>query len=112
MKLFKFIAVTLTCIGLFSAGTLSTQAANPLQSPVPTARPTARPGTGPVICTVLSGISLNVRSGPSVGYAKVGSLRGGSRFVCLTRRGNWLSLVYKGRIRWVYRPYVRCNRAI
>ena len=108
MKLFKFIAATLTCIGLIGAGSLSTQAANPLQSP---ATATPRPSST-IICTVLSGITLNVRSGPSVAYAKVGSLRGGSRFVCLTRRGNWLSLVYKGRIRWVYRPFVRCNRAI
>lgn len=118
MKLFKSIAVAATCFSLIAgAGAVSTQAAtlgvNPLQSPVPTA--TRRPSTT-VVCTVLRGISLNVRATPSIRGRKIGSLRGGTSFVCLTRVGNWLSLRIRTRsgtrLGWVYRPYVRCNRAI
>ena len=117
MKFFKAVAIAATCLTLVAGvGVSSTQAAtqgiNPLQSPQPTAVPTTPPTGGQVICTVLRGVTLNVRSGPSTSNRVIGRLAGGRSFVCLSRRGNWLSLRINGRIGWVYRPLVRCNRAI
>ncbi len=112
MKLFKTIAVAASCLSLvFGTGVMaqaSTSSINPLQSPVP---PTAT-STNNVRCTVVRGIRLNVRSAPSIRARRIGLLRGGTTFACLSRVGNWLKLIYRGRVGWVYRPYVRCNRTI
>jgi hypothetical protein len=114
MKLFRTIAVAVSCLSLaFGAGAVPTQAStsgiNPLQSPVPTAT-TAPSNT--VRCTVKRGIALNVRATPSIRGRRIGQIRGGTTFVCLSRVGNWLKLIYRGRVGWVHRSYVSCNRAI
>jgi uncharacterized protein YgiM (DUF1202 family) len=116
MKLFKTIAVAATCLSLFAgAGAVSTQAApaaiDPLQSPAPTPRPTTAPGVVG-ICTTLRGVTAYVRSGPGIGYRRLGTIRGGTRFVCIGRVGNWLKIRFAGRIAYVYRPLARCNVAI
>ena len=113
MKLFRTIAVAVSCLSLaFGAGAVPTQAStsgiNPLQSPVPTAT-TAPSNT--VRCTVKRGIVLNVRATPSIRGRRIGQIRGGTTFVCLSRVGNWLKLIYRGRVGWVYRGYVSCTRA-
>ncbi len=113
MKLFKSIAIAATCLTLITGtGLVSTQAANPLQSPVrptPTPRP---PSNGIGICRVLGGVTANVRSGPGTGYRRLGTIRGGTQFVCIGRVGNWLKIRFAGRIAYVYRPLARCNFAI
>lgn len=114
MKLFRTIAVAVSCLSLaFGAGAVPTQAStsgiNPLQSPVPTST-TAPSNT--VRCTVKRGIVLNVRATPSIRGRRIGQIRGGTTFVCLSRVGNWLKLIYRGRVGWVHRSYVSCNRAI
>jgi uncharacterized protein YraI len=118
MKLFKTLAVAATCMSLvIGAGVASTQASttgiNPLQSPIPTVRPTARP-VGNVVgtCTTLRGVTANVRTGPSTGYRRLGTIRGGTSFICIGRVGNWLKIRFAGRIAYVYRPLARCNVAI
>jgi uncharacterized protein YgiM (DUF1202 family) len=113
MKLFKSIAVAATCLTLITGtGLLSTQAANPLQSPV---TPTATPRPGGVVlgtCRTLAGVTANVRSGPGTGYRRLGTIRGGTSFICIGRVGNWLKIRFAGRIAYVYRPLARCNIAI
>jgi uncharacterized protein YgiM (DUF1202 family) len=117
MKLFKTLAFAATCFSLITgAGVISTQASttgiNPLQSPVPTVRPTTRPGSTVGTCTTLRGVQANVRSGPGTGYRRLGTIRGGTTFVCIGRVGNWLKIRFAGRIAYVYRPLARCNFAI
>lgn len=114
MKLFRTIAVAVSCLSLvFGAGVVTTQASttgvNPLQSPLPTA--TSAPGNT-VRCTVKRGVMLNVRATPSIRGRRIGQLRSGTTFVCLSRVGNWLKLIYRGRVGWVHRSYVTCNRSI
>jgi hypothetical protein len=118
MKLFRTIAVAVSCMSLvLGAGVVTTQASttgvNPLQSPLPTATtaPTSVPGNT-VRCTVKRGIVLNVRATPSIRGRRIGQIRSGTSFVCLSRVGNWLKLIYRGRVGWVHRSYVTCNRAI
>lgn len=114
MKLFRIIAAAVSCASLvLGAGVVTTQAStsgiNPFQSPVPTA--TSAP-SNTVRCTVKRGIVLNVRATPSIRGRRIGQIRGGTTFVCLSRVGNWLKLIYRGRVAWVHRSYVTCNRAI
>lgn len=116
MKFFRTIAVAASCASLvFSTGIVSTQAStsgiNPLQSPLPTTAPTSVPGNT-VRCTVKGGIVLNVRATPSIRGRRIGRIRAGTTFACLSRVGNWLKLIYRGRVAWVHRAYVTCNRAI
>jgi hypothetical protein len=114
MKIVKHFALVAACVSLiFSASAISTQAStsgiNPLQSPQPTPNPTTPPGTT-VVCTTLT--AVNVRAAPSIRARRIGGLRRGTRFVCLTRVGNWLKLRFGGGYGWVYRPLVTCNRQI
>jgi uncharacterized protein YgiM (DUF1202 family) len=117
MKVFKTLATAAACFSLIAgAGVVTTQASttgiNPLQSPVvPTA--TRAPSSGTVgTCTVLRGITANVRTGPGTGYRRLGTIRGGTTFICIGRTGNWLRIRFAGRIAYVYRPLARCNIAI
>lgn len=117
MKFFKNIAVAAACMSLvIGAGVVSTQASttgiNPLQSPVPTVRPTTAPGSAIGTCTTLRGITANVRTGPGTAYRRLGTIRGGTSFICIGRVGNWLKIRFAGRIAYVYRPLARCNVAI
>jgi len=114
MKLFRIVATAVSCASLLlGGGVVTTQAAtsgiNPLQSPVPTA--TSAP-SNTVRCTVKRGVVLNVRATPSIRGRRIGQVRAGYRFICLSRVGNWLKLIYRGRVGWVHRSYVTCNRAI
>ncbi len=59
-------------------------------------------GTG--ICSVST--SLNVRSGPSTSYSKVGSIPRGANVNILTVSGSWYRIEYKGLIGWCSAPYI------
>ncbi len=51
--------------------------------------------------------ALNVRSGPSTGYAVVGSVRAGERVVSVAQSGSssWRKIWYRGRSAWIHTGY-------
>lgn len=49
--------------------------------------------------------NLNVRSGPSTGYSKLGRLPGGSRVTVTEVRGEWGRITYAGREAWISLNY-------
>ncbi|RMG06671.1 MAG: hypothetical protein D6731_25205 [Planctomycetota bacterium] len=51
--------------------------------------------------------TLNVRSGPSTRYARLGSVARGQVYAALGRRGSWVELQFDGRRGWSYAPYTR-----
>ncbi|MFK7822921.1 MAG: SH3 domain-containing protein [Oligoflexales bacterium] len=52
----------------------------------------------------VSARQLNVRSGPSARYEKVGSLRKGTKVIVLERRGNWIRIESK---QWVSKNFLK-----
>jgi len=59
--------------------------------------------------TVNVNTSLNVRTGPSTSYQKVGSLYPGQKVPILGKHHGWYRIKYKGRIRWICGRYIRGN---
>lgn len=56
---------------------------------------------------VTATVGLNVRTGPSVRYRKIGVLRYGTEIVILAEKNNWYQINYKGGTGWVCGRYVR-----
>lgn len=50
--------------------------------------------------------ALNVRSGPSTGYAKIGLVYNGQRYVSVQRSGSWHKVWFNGGTGWVHGGYV------
>ncbi len=55
---------------------------------------------------VLSGIRLNVRSGPSEAASKLGILAGGEEFEILGKEGEWIRILHQGSVGFVHGSYV------
>jgi uncharacterized protein YraI len=49
--------------------------------------------------------TVNVRSGPSTGYAIIGQVPQGHTYVGLTKSGDWWKIYYNGGTGWTYGPY-------
>jgi uncharacterized protein YraI len=50
---------------------------------------------------------LNVRTGPSTRYAKIGQTSRPKRYTVLARSGSWAKVQYGSRPAWLYAPYTR-----
>ena len=74
----------------------------------PATTPSGAIGTG-VVTT--SGGHLNVRSGPSTGYAKIGSLANRTSVVIYESKSGWYRIIYSGKTAWVYGAYIRFTPA-
>jgi len=83
------------------------------QPPTPTpAAPTPTPTPVPPDGTVMKGVKkLNVRSGPSTLFERVGQLSEGApiEITGRTEKGDWLQILYKDEKRWVSAAYVELN---
>ena len=104
----------------------------PVKTEAPVVRPTVRPASSgsssyassdPV--TVLSwpvtestvlyvdtpnGKSLNLRAGPSKGYAAIGSYRVGTRVIALARRGEWAYVSVGDRLGFMMRTFLSYDK--
>ena len=49
---------------------------------------------------------VNVRSGPSTGYAKIGTAAKGKQYKILGTSGNWYKVQYGSKEGWIYNAYV------
>lgn len=63
---------------------------------------TTQTGVTAVKCNVST---LNVRSGPSTGYAIVGSMSNGQQYARISISGDWRKIWFKNAGRWCYGPY-------
>lgn len=61
--------------------------------------------SGPTL-TVATGV-LNVRSGPSTGYARIGQVVSGQRYYAWLSSGAWRKVQYDDRTAWVHGSYTR-----
>ena len=61
--------------------------------------------------TVKNTPSLNVRSGPSTGYRRVGSMKRNSQWAVIGSKGSWKKVWYKSEVRWVHGSYLNTNTA-
>ena len=90
---------------------LPTDTAQP--PPAATAEPSAIPPTDtpppPIVVTGQGGV--NVRSGPSTDYAKLGSLQPNSEAPLLGRYSDWWQIEYNGAPAWVSGGYVTARNA-
>lgn len=51
--------------------------------------------------------ALNVRTGPSTGYRKIGTVYYGQRYVAVQTSGSWVQIYFNGGTAWFHGSYVR-----
>ncbi|MEA3345387.1 MAG: SH3 domain-containing protein [Chloroflexota bacterium] len=100
---------------------VATLTPTPTPAPTPTPTPTPRPPTPTPITTpslpdgvVMEEVTkLNVRSGPSTDFERVGQLTEGEEIEVTgsTEKKDWLQILYQGKKRWVSAAYVKLNLA-
>jgi uncharacterized protein YraI len=55
--------------------------------------------------------TLNVRSGPGIGYSDIGNAYGGQSYVAIATSGSWRQIWYSGTTAWVSAAYVASSSA-
>ena len=68
---------------------------------------TSTPGSSSGTATIVNCNSwVNVRSGPSTAYSKIGTAAKGAQYEILGTSGNWYKVQYGSQIGWIYGAYV------
>lgn len=85
--------------------------------PTPSPAPAPSPEPAPVLDSVAGKTfvsaydSVNLRSGPGVGYDKVGQVDRGASFTGVAVEGDWTKVDYQGKIVWVSTPLLTTDIA-
>ena len=99
--------------GLLTAVVTQTAAPSPTVAPTsaPTVEPTAAPTAGERTARVTSSGLLNVRSAPSTGASKVGTLSRGARVTVLSEANGWACIRYGSGTAYVSAQYIAYDSA-
>ena len=74
------------------------------QTPAPA--PQTGTGTGTQTTGVITGNYVRMRSGPSTGYAILGTYNAGTKMTITGQSGDWYAVSYNGRNGYVYKQYL------
>ena len=99
--------------GLLTAVVTQTAAPSPTVAPTsaPTVEPTAAPTASERTARVTSSGLLNVRSAPSTGASKVGTLSGGAKVTVLSEANGWACIRYGSGTAYVSAQYIAYESA-
>ena len=99
--------------GLLTAVVTQTAAPSPTVAPTsaPTVAPTAAPTAGERTARVTSSGLLNVRSAPSTGASKVGTLASGAKVTVLSEANGWACIRYGSGTAYVSAQYIAYESA-
>ncbi len=78
----------------------------PAPAPPTVSPPPPSPATSVHTGLLVTASALNVRSGPSTGHAKIGSILEGQKYVALAKEGAWYKIWFAGGIGWCHGAYV------
>ncbi|RME79134.1 MAG: hypothetical protein D6785_11455 [Planctomycetota bacterium] len=77
-----------------------------IPNPQPQPQPQPQPRTSLQVVQITAK-ALNVRTGPSTGYSKIGIVYNGQRYAVIQKSGKWTQIWFGGRSGWCYSSYLQ-----